>query len=262
MGDADKLLKVINKNYSFEPAVKSSLDELRGALKNAVLGVDDKGGVFAPAVKAASERFKLHDLIPALKEASRGKISPDKFVKNHLISSDTDEVNSLAQLLKNKAPESYKQMKSQIGDYLESAAFGINETGDKIFRPESFLKAKKRLGTEKLKAFFTDKEIDDLNRMGRVGAYIENAPAGSAVNTSNTSAQLVGLMDKMPVISNVSALSKYLIKALTEGKDINRALKGDLPYTKRNLNQKERLLLSAILRGSGVSGGLSLTPDF
>jgi hypothetical protein len=48
-------------------------------------------------VNAASERFKLHDAIPALKAASEGTTAPDDFVKRFILNGKTNEVTGLAQ---------------------------------------------------------------------------------------------------------------------------------------------------------------------
>jgi hypothetical protein len=70
--EADKVLKAINANRSNDPATNAALSELRGSLRRTLESVDTSGGPFTPAVKAAADRFKLHDAIPALKAAADG----------------------------------------------------------------------------------------------------------------------------------------------------------------------------------------------
>jgi hypothetical protein len=92
----------------------------------------------------------------------------------------------MAKLLKEHAPEAYQQARAQIGAELRRAGFGENIAGDKPFSQERFNAKLRQMGTARLQAFFTPDEIATLRTAGRVGAYMESPPAGSAVNFSNS----------------------------------------------------------------------------
>lgn len=184
--DADKLLVNINQHHGSDSSTNTALRELRNAVKQAVYDVDATGGPFAPAVLAAQERFKLQDAIPALKAASKGKAEQDTFVNKYLINGKTEEVQHLAQLLQSTSPEQFAAARGQIGDSLKRAAYGENVAGDAPFSPERYAKALRQYGNDKLAAFFSPEEIEQLNTVSRVASYINKHPASSPVNTSNT----------------------------------------------------------------------------
>jgi hypothetical protein len=184
--EADKLIKVINANQSNDPAVNSALSALRGAVKKAV--TDDAGAadVFAPARSAAAQRFKLQEAIPSLAASADNAVNPDTFVDNFIVSksANTNQVKALAALLRKESPEALDEAKKQIGAYLQRKAFGENPAGDAKFNPASYAKALREMGDDKLSAFFSPKELNSLQRIGRVGSFIESIPAGRQPNTS------------------------------------------------------------------------------
>lgn len=257
--DADRLLKVINSNTSNDPAVNNALGQIRNAVKNAVNSVAEDGGVFAPAVKAAKERFSLHDAVPALRAAADSSIAPDDFVRRFIVGGKTEEVRGLSQVLSGDARA---EAKSQIGDYLRRAAFGENATGDKAFSQERFNKALSDLGTEKLKAFFSGAEIEGMKRMGRVGAYMTSAPAGAPVNSSNTAATALNFAQMIPGLGRVASAANAIgttIAAPVRNNALARAaLNAAPPVTAAPLTEPQRNMLARLLAGgAAISGGLA-----
>ena len=162
--DAEKLLQVINKNGSNEPATINALGELRASVKNAILTADDKGGVFAPARELAKQRFDLHDQIPALEAAFANKIEPDDFVKRFITSGKTNHVAALGGLLKTESPELFSEVRGQLGNSLYKAAFGSNPGGDGKFNPAAYKNALEAVGDTKLSAFFKPEQISQLHK--------------------------------------------------------------------------------------------------
>ena len=202
--DAEKLLQVINKNGSNEPATINALNELRLSVKNAILTADDKGGVFAPARELAKQRFDMHDKIPALEAAFANKISPDDFVRRFVTTGKTDDVAALGALLKTESPALFGEVRSQLGNTLYKAAFGSNPGGDGKFNPAAYKNALESVGDAKLAAFFKPDEIAQLHNVGRVGAYMNSYPGASPVNTSNTASALGSMLEdgmkKIPMV--------------------------------------------------------------
>ena len=260
--EADKLLKTINSNASNDPAVNSALGELRRAVKSAVTSADDSGGVFAPAVDAARKRFMLHDAIPALSDVAQGRVSPDDFVRKYIIGGKTNDVGGLSLLLDDGAKE---QAKAQIGDYLKKAAFGQNSTGDKAFSQERFNKALNDIGTDKLRAFFSDDEIAQLKTLGRVGAYMTSAPAGAPINSSNTASALMSMAMRIPVLGRgaeaTSALFNAVATPIKNNAIVKAALLSEPPVQKTGTeNALFRLLADHpnILRIAGTTAAPKL----
>lgn len=254
--EADKLLKVINANQSNDPATNSALSALRGAVKKAVTqdaGADD---VFAAARSKAAQRFSLQDAIPALEASANGTVNPDTFVQNFLIgkSAQTGQVKQMAQLLRENSPEAYAEARSQIGAYLQRKAFGENQAGDKAFSPEKFETALRELGTGKLSAFFTPDEVAQLQRVSRVGAYLESVPYSSKPNTSGNWGAITGLATNFPGIPQSVALVNALRNSMGNQMNVSKALSGQVP---RQLSAEEVRLLSRALSAGGMAAGVA-----
>lgn len=252
--EADKLLKVINANQSNDPAINAALSALRGAVKKSVTqdaGADD---VFAAARALAAERFRAQDAIPALDAAASGSANPDTFVRNFVLnkSAQTAQVKRMADTLRAEAPEAFQEARAQVGAYLQRKAFGENQAGDKAFSPERFAAALRELGTDKLSAFFSPQEITQLNRLSRIGAYIDAVPNASRPNTSGNWGAIMSAIPGMPQ-------SAAVINALRSGAanqlNVNRALAAE-PAAKLTPQQIEAL--SKVLAAGGLGAG-SLT---
>lgn len=199
LADSDRMLKVINDNVSADPAANRALTELRRSLARAVdESIPEEGNPFRPAVQAAAQRFRLHELIPALREAALNpQVNEDAFVRRYLLSGRPRDVTRMADLLRVEAPQAFALARAQIGAFLERAAFGQNLTGDKAFSPERFAGAIESLGTARLRPFFDPDEIAQIQRIARVGAYIGTEPAGSAVNRSNTASAAANILQRI-----------------------------------------------------------------
>lgn len=270
--DADKLLKVINDNVSNDPAANKALGSLRNAVKSSVTSVDDTGGVFAPAVKAAADRFKLQEAIPALKASAEGNASPDSFVNKFIINGKTDETTKFAQLLRDNFPDQFNEAKRQLGATLERAAYGENPAGDSSFTPDRFAKILRSIGTNKLSAFYDPSEIDSLNRLARVGAYIDKIPAVSPVNTSNTATAnfmnnplISGFIGAIPGKGAVVGAAKAATGAVKNQMAASNAMNAEIPSKAVELTPAQRKIVERLLGigsvGSGVFGSSLLIPS-
>lgn len=147
---------------------------------------------FDAARKMAAQRFSEIEGAPALK-AALDDASPDKFVQKYIISGDTPGVNALSKYMQND-PESLQIARQQIAGYLQSKGFGSNAAGDSQFSQAAYNKALSSIGTNKLNAFFGPDEVTQLKTIGKVAAYINSQPAGSAVNNSNTASAVANML--------------------------------------------------------------------
>lgn len=259
---ADKLLKVINNNVGNDPATNRALGVLRDAVKKSVLSVDATGGPFAPAVSAAAQRFKLQEAVPALKAAAEGSIAPDDFIRRFVINGKTNEVAGMAKILKATDQAAYGQARAQIGAHLNRAAFGENVTADKTFAAERFNKALREIGNDKLRAFFTPAEVSELKLLGRVGAYIHQAPPASAVNYSNTASTLMNLMNRVPGAPAAVSVANAVKGAVDNAATVRRGVAAVPPVTKSPLAPEEMARLSDLLSlGAFASGGFAGRPS-
>jgi hypothetical protein len=250
---ADNLLKDLNAHVGSDPVVNRALGELRGALRNAVQSTDASGGPFAPAVRAARERFELHDAVPALKAAAEGAVAPDDFVRRFIVSGKTDEVKALAKVLKQADPEAFQQARLQIAERLRQAAMGENIAGDAVFNARRLQAEIKRIGQDKLTAFFDKNEILDMWLMGRVGSYINQPPALAAVNTSNTASAWANLGQLVPGAGRV----REVARAVRDRRDVERALNPRVRDNPARLEPRYRNALAALRAGATAGGGTS-----
>lgn len=252
--EADRLLKVINANQSSDTATNTALSVLRNAVKKAVTedaGADD---VFGGARKLAAQRFQLQDALPALEASASGRVNPDKFVDTYLVSStaQTEQVQKLASLLKENNPEAFSQARSQIGAYLQRKAFGENPAGDAKFNPAQYAKAMRELGSGKLSAFFSPDEMAQLQRLGRVGAYVESVPAGRMPNTSGNWGAITSLASRVPGVPQSVALAGALKNSVGNQMAATRALSGEVPT---QLTPEQIQTISKLLAGGALASG-------
>jgi hypothetical protein len=195
---------------------------------------DEAKAAFDVARKAAGERFGLQKAIPALKDAVDGKTSSDDFVKKYILNGKTDDVSKLASFLKDKSPESHAQAKSQIGEYLNAAAFGVDTAGDTPFATARFSKALANLGDDKLAAFFTSDEISKLKQLSRVGAYIHAIPNAAPVSTSNSGAPVTNalmqiLAQKVPFGATIMGMAKNATASSAQNAAVKESIEAVIP---------------------------------
>lgn len=252
--EAEKLLKVINANQSNDPATNAALGALRASVKKAVTTEGGADDVFGGARKLAADRFRLQDAVPALEASASGRVNPDKFVESFIVSksAQTSQVQKMAALLKEEDPAAFGEARSQIGAYLQRKAFGENPAGDAKFNPAQYAKALRELGEAKLGAFFSPDEVAQLQRLGRVGAYIESVPAGRLPNTSGNWGAITSLATRFPGVPQSLALAGALKNSVGNQMTASNALSGQLP-TKMTPEQVQAI--SKLLAGGALAAG-------
>jgi hypothetical protein len=252
--EAEKLLKVINANQSNDPATNSALGSLRSAVKRSVTtdgGADD---VFGIPRKMAADRFALQDALPALEAASSGKANPDTFVQSFILNKNAQmgQVQKLAKILKDEDPAAFSEARAQIGSYLQRKAFGENPAGDAKFIPAQFAKALRELGESKLAAFFSPDEVSQLQRLGRIGSYVESIPAGRMPNTSGNWGAITSLATRLPGVPASLAIGGALKNSVGNQMTATNALSGQLPT---QLSAEQVRLISQLLAGGSLAAG-------
>ena len=83
-----------------------------------------------------------------------------------------------------------------------------------------------RYGTEKLGAFFSPDEIQQLRTIGRVGSYVRTVPSASPVNFSNSATSLMGMLSNAPGVGSIPYLGRAL-EAAANRAFANQALAGN-----------------------------------
>jgi hypothetical protein len=267
--DAERLIKTINKNYNpADKAQATALNELRGHVQNAILNVTDSGagmeaaGLANLARDTARQRFSAIDSSPALKAAVNAA-EPDDFVKKYVINGKVREINKLAELA---GPEGQKVMRQQMLKYLENKAFGANAAGDGAGKQASFNAELNAIGKNKLAALLGPEQADDLFAVGRVMAYIQQQPAGSAVNNSNTGAVVANLLGKISgTIKGAPYINDFVVKPIGAFKDrasVTNALAAQLPKQATQLDAETvnalARLMGPVPQAAGTSLGYSI----
>jgi hypothetical protein len=238
-------------------AIGKVRDAINSAPIESTAGADAKSA-FDAARKMAAQRFKTIDATPALKAALDG-VAPDKFVNQFIIKADTADLNALRSLV-GKDPEVMQTVRSQIAEHLRNAAFGINAAGDKPMAQEAYNKALRAFGTNKLLAFFSPEEVQQLQTIGRVGAYINSQPAAAAVNNSNTASAamnlLSGLSGKVGGIGSMPIVNvlRDSVRTFKNERAMNKSLLGSVPS--ESANSIPNVITPAIPYLTPAAGGL------
>jgi hypothetical protein len=257
--EADKLLKQINSHL--KGTNNAGLSSLHGAVKRAILEGGGDGDPFAPARKMAAERFQLMDAAPALKAVVDGKVSADDFVKRHIIDGKVKDLKKLAEIL---PAEDMAEAKRQIAQVIYRGAFRENVTGDKLAQPAGLQSAMRNIGTDKLKVFFSQAEIDELNRLTRITAYANTEPAwGTVARGGNPGGVLLGGMSRLGMAGTAAGGQLPLLGAMTkagrQSLDATAALNTQVPK-RANLSPEEIAALNGLLGITSVSSGGLLAP--
>lgn len=253
--DANSLRTLVNDHVGNDGTVNKAMARLRAALNDAQTQADVAGGPFAPAVSAAAERFKMHDAIPALKAAAEGSVAPDDFVRKYIINGKTDDVHGLASVLKQADPGAFQEARAQIADQLRRAAYGENLAGDGPFAPARYMATVRQLGPDKLKAFFSPDEVQDIMTVGRVGAYIKQAPASAPVSTSNSNAGVVNVLTQLPGLRQLSAVANNVARPIQNRADVRNALAAQVPVGQAPLTEGQKNWLAYIMSGGAGGAG-------
>ncbi len=246
-------------------AIGKVRDALNTAPTESSIG-DDAKAAFDAARGMAKQRFALHDAIPALKAAADGE-QPDKFVQKFVLGGNVEEVQRLAEMLRKTDPSAFQEARSQIGERVARAAFGENQAGDKLPGPERLAAALRTIGTDKLKAFYSDAEIAELKKISRVSAYINSTPSAAPVMGNPNGAWAYNLLGKAAgmvpgggVVNAGAALVKALRNAGSQQSTVNAAMAAEIPETAAKLNPAQAQALARALAGgaAGIGTGLAI----
>lgn len=176
--------------------------------------------------------MKVVDETPAL-QAVRDGMEPDKFVQQFIVGqggkSNVMDVAKLKSAIKDN-PDAMQAVKEQIAAFLKSRATGGAADEVANFSQSAYNKALQSVGDRKLNLFFSPDEVARLKAVGRVSAYEQVQPKGSAVGNSNTAAAAFGLLErvgessllnKIPVLGPLAAGP---LQNIVIGQQANRAL--------------------------------------
>lgn len=264
--EAEDLIKSINLHYDPKnKAQAKALDKLRNSVQESILATTDTGdgmeaGLLASIARdKASQRFKAIEASPALKAAAINNEGPDDFVRKYVIGGKVSELNKLGELV---GPEGQKTMQQQLLRHLEQKAFGTNAAGDGAGSQAALNRELEAIGRNKLAAVLGPQTTDELYAIGRVMAYIQQQPAGSAVNNSNTGAAVANLFSKLSgSIKGAPYINDFVVKpvqSFRERGEVTNALSAALPKQASQLEPDTVNVLARLLRPVPVTSGAAL----
>lgn len=251
--EADKLLKQINAH---DDGQNASIGALRKAVKSALSEAGGEGDPFKVPRQMAASRFALLDAVPALEAASKGAIPADDFVKRFIVNGKTNDLKKLTEVLPADAMD---EARKQIAKVIYDGTFRNNTAGDKLASPAGLKGAMEAIGPEKLKLFFTPKQVEELNRITRLTAYANSEPAwGTVARGGNPGGVLFDSLARTPGLATVGRFAP-IIGALKQSQAVSSALLGTVPKT-ANLTPEEVRMMSGLLGGANVAAGGLLAP--
>jgi len=253
-GEADDFIQLINRYFGENPATDSALKAIRKSVQTAIEKAP-MTDAFAPARLAASQRFKLQERLPALEAAISNPRGDEQLVQKFIVRGNAKDLATLAEFLKTNSPDLYNQMKAQLGQYIQRAAFGENVAGDKAVRAESLAQTIRQLGGRaKLKAFFTDEEILDLEAASRVASYMVSPPGFAPVNYSGSGAALFNLAQQVPGVGEGVSLIRNITRPYIQQRAVTQALQATPTAPTGPTNEAARR--AAILATMGTAGSV------
>ena len=168
----------------------NALDDLRRSLNNAVneAGANlpgEAGQLAREARKAAEQRFKTIESIPALRDALRGK-EPDKFVQNHILQGNVDQISKMSKYLQDTNPEALAQIQNDVIRHIKNRVTNNVSDQNAKFSQAGLKEFVTGPMGDRLKRFLTPEQFDGLTKLNRVAENALVEPVASAPNKSNT----------------------------------------------------------------------------
>lgn len=263
---AEDLIKTINANADpmNKPAFRA-LGELRAAVQKAITdGADSSAsGAGAEAAQLANEarRFAADNFrnlakTPGLQAAVDG-MEPDQFIQRFVIGGKVNEIQRLGEAI---GPEGRQVMAAQLAKHLQAKAFGANVAGDGKVAADAFNRELSRIGMPKLEALLGADGAAEVQRLGRVLAYIKQVPEGATPNTSGSGQLVASLMGKAKVAGALPWVNEVLAKPLgtaAQKFSVSRAL-APVPQQAADLDPATVASLSRLFAPAPFAAGMAL----
>jgi hypothetical protein len=155
--------------------------------------------------------------------------------------------------------DAMEEARKQIAKVIYDGTFKNNTAGDKLASPAGMRSAMDAIGPEKLKLFFTPKQVEELNRLTRLTAYANSEPAwGTVACGGNPGGVLFDSLARTPGLATAGRFAP-IIGALKQSQAVNSALQGTVPKA-ANLTPEEIRMMSGLLSGANFAVGGLLAP--
>lgn len=221
--DAERLIKTINANTDPKNAVSyRALGALRKSVEDAISGAaggDAEGAMAAQLAKEArgfaAENFQFLRNTPGLRAAVEG-MEPDQFMQRFVTGGKVNEIQRLGEAV---GPEGQEIMRAQTAKYLMGKAFGSNAAGDGKAAQARFNDELRKIGRPKLEALLGKDGAEEMLRIGRVLAYIKQAPEGATPNVSGSGQMVASLVKKAGPVARLPWINDVVVRPLERAAD-------------------------------------------
>lgn len=194
-----------------------------GAVPPSVGAGEDSIQAFNAARSANRQWRQKIEANPALKAVVDG-VEPDQFVQRYVVGKGASAAD-VGRLAEELTPPAREAMRQHLVRHLKDAATGSTDDITK-FSGAGYRRALRDIGDEKLAAFFSKDEMQQLRDVGDAAKYMQAQPAGAAVNNSNSGALVLGRgLDTLDRIAGYVPLGgKDVLRGLIQGQQQRQVL--------------------------------------
>lgn len=146
--------------------------------------------------RSANRQFMQQvEQTPAL-SAALADAAPDAFFAKHVLNAPVRDLEATLRIVGNN-PQTLQAIRAEVVNHLKIKALsGASDEVGKVSQ-SAFKRELDKIGDEKLRLLFSEPEIAQLRALSRVASYEQVQPVGSAVNNSNTTGALAGLVERV-----------------------------------------------------------------
>lgn len=229
IGEADKLNRLINNNNPGFGPQSLALGKIKRAINESLIEIPEAGaaGPLLEARKAAAERFAAQRAGKGVSQAIKD-VPPDKFLEQNVLGGSVRDLRQLRESLSqtDEGLAAWGGLKARTWESLiDDATSGGNQplTGARLNR------ALRKVGPDRMKELFTPEEIAKIQQLQRGVENMTTPPNLSAINYSNTTPALMGMVsraNKVPGLSMITdPIERRMQQSATES-TIAAALRG------------------------------------
>lgn len=236
---ANQLLTQINAHYDpTKPAQQAALGRIKDALRQSIDAADtgEGGDLLQAAIGKARERFALHDAVPALKDAAVDSMPAQERFLREYVTGPGASVDSVGKMMSLLDPAGAEAVRGAVRRQLLSAAAPGAEYGRETatISQAALRRAIDQIGPRKLAAIMGADEAGKLATVQQVAEWLQKAPPGAAVNSSNTAGAVANLLQRIPgggVPGLVLQKGRELLQESANRGAVRNALAGAAPST-------------------------------
>ena len=214
VGEAFKLRQLINarSRSTSDPAqaaglsaIKRGLDEFLG--ESAERGVGGEALTLFQQANAASRERATAFGARGLQEVVGDKVAPDDFVRRFIVGGKRDDLLRMRQTLLEEGGErgaaAWETTRRQVLEHLQDNA--VNDAGS--FSASGYNRTMERIGVDKLRVFFNNDELAQLQRIGRAATDLFTDPPSGGIPVGNKSGTGAMNWSNMPLLRGLSGVA-------------------------------------------------------